>query len=150
MKIIFLDIDGVLNNKWFFEKREPDAPEFGEHDIDIENIYYLNRLVKETGALLVISSSWRNGYPLTDIQRFLEKNGFKYPERVIGTTMSDTKLVRGGEIKKWLDLTGVEKFVILDDDSDMGEVIDNLVQTQYEDGLTSVEMFKAIEILGKE
>ena len=57
MKIIFLDVDGVLNSQDLLERCGEDklVP------IDEENIRCLKEIVDETGAEIVLSSSWRFG-----------------------------------------------------------------------------------------
>lgn len=68
MKIIFLDIDGVLNHEDFyrerFEKRYDDgAIEHPYSEIDPKTVQRLNKIIEETGANIVISSTWRHsGY----------------------------------------------------------------------------------------
>ena len=47
MKIIFLDIDGVLNTN-------------SDRNISDEKLIFLSELVPKTGAEIVLSSSWRN------------------------------------------------------------------------------------------
>ena len=58
---------------------------------------------------------------------------------------------RGNEIQKWLDNNkekyNIEKFIILDDDFDMAHLKDRLVQTTWEQGLTSEVTETAIQIL---
>ena len=51
-KIIFLDIDGVLNSETYDKNRTAGA-------IDPECAKRLNRIIKETNADIVISSSWK-------------------------------------------------------------------------------------------
>ena len=55
---------------------------------------------------------------------------------------------RGIEIQTWLDENpGVEKFIILDDDSDMVHLMPHLLQTDGEFGLTNEIADKAIKRL---
>ena len=56
MKVIFLDIDGVLNTKDYREN--PDVDYF-EHPISEIHMCLLEYLVKTTGAKIVLSSTWR-------------------------------------------------------------------------------------------
>ena len=138
MKIIFLDIDGVLNNydtltdeNWNERKWEPNLVEM------------LKRIIKETGAEIVLSSTWRRIESYCDII----KNDMKI--NYIGKTPVLWKK-RGIEIQTWLDENpGVEKFVILDDDSDMVHLMDHLLQTDGEFGLTEEIADEAIEMLNK-
>jgi hypothetical protein len=141
--ICFLDIDGVLNNKSFL-LNNPGL------EINPECIQLLNKLLKETNASVVISSSWRIGQSIYWLQNMLEKVGFKYPERIIGATISDSKGQRGDEIDLWLRQIHVDAFVILDDDDDMNVVQDMLVQTSFETGLLEEHVEKAKQIIAKQ
>ena len=63
MKVIFLDFDGVLNSSGYsatlFEAGRPTKDEYGQELFDPETVNLLNRIVDETEAKIVISSSWR-------------------------------------------------------------------------------------------
>ena len=68
MKIIFLDIDGVMNSEKslndFFEQ---DGEERFEHWIPHPmHVKWLNKITDETGAKIVISSPWRTNRPTLD------------------------------------------------------------------------------------
>jgi hypothetical protein len=160
MKIIFLDIDGVLN---VIPKSHDD---FGGtfHDDFVEN---LKHIIDETGAKIVISSSWR----FSGLEWMQKMWRFRnLPGEVIDVTtfFADKKLnlnywdvVRGHEIKVWLDNhTDIENYVILDDDLDMlDEQMNNYVQCSdnkdHPDcidigyGLTKKCAEKAIKILNR-
>lgn len=134
MKIIFLDIDGVLNNYstpgeclcW-----EPDS------------VKILKRIIKETGAEIVLSSTWRK------IERHCDIITDDMQINYIGKTPSLYKK-RGIEIQAWLDEhpdIDVEKFIILDDDSDMEHLMPHLLQTDGEFGLTNEIADEAIKRL---
>jgi hypothetical protein len=131
MKIIFLDIDGVLNHELFykerFEKRyEEGAISYPYSEIDPTCVENLNTLIEETGAKVVISSTWRHS-GLEYCKDVLEFHGFK--GEIIGITPSSKCCMckRGNEIHQWLndnrELIGpyyqFNEYVILDDDSDM-------------------------------
>ena len=151
MKIIFLDIDGVLNN-------------------DTDDIIYLdnggfyspnlvlklNKILSETGAKIVLSSTWRLGLSLQQAQDLLVSIGVS--GEVIGITDSiwDNYVFRGNEIFKWIkdneNLVGkyyeYEDYVILDDDSDMLYwQRNNFVQTHGLKGLTDSNVMECIAIL---
>ena len=145
MKLIFLDIDGVLNHQLFWHEKsqsdrrkelQKDAPD-GAHDIDPEKIGLLNNLIDATGAKVVISSSWRNGRTVKDLIELFDWFGFK--GEIIGKTprlwfghdqnedWRNTSVPRGCEIKAWIEnnkgILGAKisklQYVIFDDDSDM-------------------------------
>ena len=65
MKIIFLDIDGVLNHEAFYKERY-ERVQNGEKlnhpysEIDSNSVTNLNSLIADTDAKVVISSTWRH------------------------------------------------------------------------------------------
>lgn len=155
MKVIFLDIDGVLNS-WATG-----------YKITTKKLQLLNNLIEQTGAKIVISSSWRIGSK--DVKEFLDKNfskctfrldNFKdatnhecienifYNDNIIDLT--DTfGPSRGDEIKRWLDNhEDIESYVIIDDSIDMlDEQLEHLVQTDTYYGITDREVHLACLIL---
>jgi len=130
-RIIFLDMDGVMNHEGYFrianDKNERDP-------IDPVCVEYLNGIIEDTGAKVVISSTWRRWYKVEAMQNQLDHKGFK--GEIIGKTpdvYSSHKYnaPRGCEIDDWIkkhiyqpadsDLLGFtyRRFIIIDDDSDM-------------------------------
>ena len=55
-KIIFLDIDGVLNPKWWDSDKQSDN--YGRL-FDAKAVANLAKIIEETGAEIVISSMWK-------------------------------------------------------------------------------------------
>lgn len=145
MKIIFLDIDGVLNSvAWL--KTLPEPPRIDEM-IDREAVRRLNRLLDETGgAKIVVSSTWRLGKSVQNLQEILEKFG------CTGTVIGKAPYLgkrRGYEIQHWLSEQAEqpERFVILDDDSDMEHPSPFLVQTTWQNGLLDEHVTAAAKFL---
>lgn len=141
IKIIFLDIDGVLNHRGNFGKGDI-------YPIDSLCASELNRICGMTNAKLVISSSWRIIKNDIDLkQKFKEKgiNG-----EIIGKTPI-LGTIRGKEIQKFIDdyPNKIDEFIILDDDSDMGDLINHLIKTDFtNNGLTKEIANMVIERLG--
>lgn len=147
-KVIFLDIDGVLVT--------PKSPTFGKY-VEHEGRKFLggpcpyamgilNDLAYSSGAEVVLSSTWRLYHPIGEMNSFLRAHGFLH--HIIDYTPEKLTSKRGQEIDLWLqDNPGVEKFVILDDDSDTEPHMDHLVQTDFREGLTLDEYCKAMELL---
>ena len=60
MRIVFLDFDGVLNSHAYFNARTEKFEDVGEAgELDPTAVERLNRIIDATGALVVVSSSWR-------------------------------------------------------------------------------------------
>jgi hypothetical protein len=157
MKIIFLDIDGVLNSdkSELIEKNTQDNI-LRELKIVLPHemhVRWLNEIVKKTGAKVVISSTWRINNSLLALSGLLVYVGFKYfifdKTPIISNSGS---LPRGEEIRLWLKYNStvrhIDSYVILDDDNDMlEEQQKNFVLIDGYRGLDECYAAKAIEIL---
>jgi len=78
MKVIFLDMDGVLNHGKYLDRTVPESKDrFWLQGIDPEAVERLNRIVEATGAFVVVSSSWRRRHTTEDMQRLLTARGFR-------------------------------------------------------------------------
>lgn len=124
MKIIFLDVDGVLNNQIMYENRDDIIGTRGGK-VSQKCIARLNMLTEATNAKIVLSSTWRAD---EGVEEYLTEAGIK--GEIIGKTpiLRDRFSLRGNEIHAWIveneQLIGkpyheYHSFVILDDDSDM-------------------------------
>lgn len=146
--LLLLDVDGVLNSHAWFRVREEGCYDTRPiRDIDPEAVQRLDRLVRRTGAAVVVSSCWRHHY-WPDLRDILAKRGFT--GRLIGRT-PDLQLNRGRglEIDHWLkaNLWPAERFCILDDHSDMEPHMSRLVKTSFSCGLTDEDCERAVEML---
>lgn len=159
MKIIFLDIDGVMNDFEIIKKSVRGVKTNSNNppliyltsSIGDAFISRLNKLVKSTGADVVVSSTWRKWYTLERMQQAFKIMGFE--GTIVGVTpILETR--RGFEIEDWIKSNEnsfkVEKFVILDDDNDMEHLMDRLVLTSMFSGLTDEHVVRAIEMLKDE
>ncbi len=158
-RIVFLDIDGVLNGARFFDaqskrdhrrKRGQAKAQDPADAIDPAAVEHLNAIVARTGAQVVISSSWRCAFGLSEIARFLDARGFK--GLVCGSTPVGYGIARGQEIEGWLRAQDyaahtVESFVILDDIGDMAHLASRLVQTDTLHGLQPEHVERAVAML---
>lgn len=153
VKIIFLDIDGVLNCASEYgtvKNKLPNIPGYWLHVPEL--IERFNKIIDATGAKIVVSSTWRIGETIDSMRAVLSSMGVK--GELIGLTpnFSTAYSVRGNEIKSWID-TNIDRgqfqnYVIIDDDSDMLYwQKDNFVNTNGQVGLTDRDCMKAIRIL---
>ena len=177
MLVIFLDIDGVLNSEEYARKLEEKHRALGHtepaspkrettcdcfklyHQIDRDAVKRLNVIVRATGAKIVVSSSWRKVFDPPEVHRILSEHGLV--AEIIDATVDGHKepallelyghparLFRGYEIDYWLKAhPEIERFVILDDGSDMAMHENRLVQTDCEDGLCDEHVELAIRVL---
>ncbi len=147
MKVIFLDIDGVLvNSSSLLTTSDSYIP-------DSNCLRLLNGLIKRTDSRIVITSAWRIGRTLVELQELL--SGWGVDGIVLDKTPNSPNSReedRGFEIQLWLDdrkksRGDVESFVILDDNNHMPKLLDFLIQTKFEPGLTEPDTQKALRIL---
>lgn len=145
-KIVFLDIDGVLN------KHDTKDKISWHTGIDPELVPKLKRIIEATDAKIVLSSTWRRQYGLADMRGFLAERGFEKAPFFDKTPVTGH---RGTEIAKWLESCKFEgTFVALDDDRAVGDshvperVRANWIQTLEHEGLTDEHVERAIKILG--
>jgi hypothetical protein len=123
MKIIFLDFDGVLNHELWYKKRfetinkDDVSTNYPYYEFDPESVNNLNIIIKETDAKVVVSSTWRIGKTVEQLQDMLNVVGFK--GEIIDTTPSffakgldneenkiSYTIPRGCEIDWWLENKG--------------------------------------------
>ena len=146
MKIIFLDVDGVLNSAKFAQKmfKEEGVRIYAEDILDGHALSLLADIVKNTGAKIVVSSSWRRiPESIQNLKDWLAKYGME----VYDSTPS-TGMYRGDDITAWFNRhPGEHQYAILDDDSDMTVHKSHLVQTEFYTGLTRELADRCIELL---
>jgi hypothetical protein len=136
-RVVFLDIDGGLApiRRW---------DRYG--DLEPACIEVLNEIVASARADVVVSSTWRHGKTVAELQAMLEAEGFT--GRVVDKTPTVAPgAKRGEEIAAWLAEHVVGGYVIIDDHIDMGELRTELVLTHPGHGLQSADAPRAIEIL---
>lgn len=156
-KILFLDIDGVLN---FYEATARCGIYIGIED---EKVALLKKIVDATEAKIVLSSTWRlgidnKGHRLEKHVPYLKKKLGKYGLEIYDKTpvCGKNSNHRGQEINSWLKShPEIKEWVVLDDewfiDFNQYDIAPHLVQTYfYGSGLTEDDVEKAIKILNGE
>lgn len=159
MKIIFLDIDGVLNNiETKFRALVPEC------------IAALNRITDNTRAQIVISSTWRYIFGVEETANRLRTAGCtgliidgtpsprasrqKYSNTIIPAAFEDGPMIvpaigRVEAIQLWLaHHPEVTNYIAIDDDYDIEKLgNEHALFTDPTTGLTEVEADKAIALL---
>jgi hypothetical protein len=172
MKVIFLDIDGVLNTEVFIrafhgivdivKTEHPDNEvlsrssvydSYGNH-FDPMAVDMLEWIVASTECKIVISSTWRLSGLVVMKELWATRS---LPGEVIDITPSHyhstgTSMQRGKEIDEWLEAhPEVTGYVIIDDDKDMEpHQMENFVQTDAQYGLTPSLAARCINILNRD
>lgn len=161
MRIIFLDIDGVLNSQKYFIDNCWKINEFYKNtyqdtveslkmrkmlDIDLEKLRLLKQIIDCCKAKVVVISSWKKLKVYSLIKEELIKIGIP----IIGETI-DNNDNRGFGIKEYLRENPNTDYIILDDDifPDYDEgLLSHLIKTNfYENGLDEEAKNKAIKKL---
>ena len=151
MKVIFCDVDGVLNNK----KTQARSPS-GYTGVSDGLIRNLQKITAETGAVIVLSSDWRlvkddpsHGKDYRYLDRKLR---FVGKMKIYDHTPDISWRERGHEIRRYLDEhPQVTDYVVLDDlpfrDFKDSGLLGNLVLTDHAEGLTDADVERAVKIL---
>lgn len=138
MKLLFLDIDGVMTsdngklNKSFLYP-------FSDSCVQV-----LNEILRLNKVRVILTSSWRTVFDAEKQNQIFKENG------VIQTPADQTKDIgykhRSLEIKEYLQSRKVESFVILDD-MDIAGFADNFVKIDPKTGLTEGYIERINQIL---
>lgn len=152
-KIIFLDFDGVMDTAYYDHIREKDGlPVRDEYGLifDPECVRNLKEIINETGADIVVTSSWR--YLMTykdflDMWEYRDLPGFVTDV----TPILSLKKTRGDEIDAWLNECSAECEYVIIDDLDGNNFNEHqlsrlLVVSPY-NGIDSIAAQRAITIL---
>lgn len=151
MKILFLDVDGVLNNN-----RTRTVTFDGWCFVDDYLVERLKQIIDATGAKIVLSSTWRDGWNREDESKnepFFNQLRDKFKEygmEIWDALPMPMRPSRGTAIAEWFELhkdLDIESFVILDDWYDMGIYRDHLIWINGNIGLTDNDVEETISFL---
>jgi hypothetical protein len=118
MKIIFLDFDGVMDTAYYdhmlSKQGLPGNDPYGTV-FDPNCVHNLRRIIDNTGADIVVSSSWKHFMTYKEFLEMWDARGL--PGFVTDVTpIPDMRRNRGDEIDAWLNECNVEcQYVIIDD-----------------------------------
>jgi len=144
MKIIFLDIDGVLNSR-----NTTRMTSWGSTFVEDALIRNLKHVIDETGAEVVLSSNWRydRDDPSLNME-FLELRDELARYGICFYGFTPELHDRGKDIDQWVkEHPKTTNFVILDDKKDIALNRNHWVQTTMAHGLGPDEAEKAIQVL---
>jgi hypothetical protein len=165
LRVLFLDIDGVLNSyqsaRYLHSVKHKNDEKIPEYFNDyllknalelcpsaVSNLEYI--LEEHRDLKVVVSSTWRLGCELKDLKALFPCSSL-IRSRIIDSTPVLKTGQRGDEIKKWIVTQNrkVKDYVVLDDDSDMDAVEDNFVHINHKNGLTYTDAEIVIRMLSE-
>jgi hypothetical protein len=123
--VLFLDVDGVLNRCGK-----------SAQGLETDKCEMLARIVAEANPVIVVTSTWRTfERGMERLHLLFRQIGARFGGITPYTGRTEGGLyiakARGNEIQEWMDGNGTpQRFVILDDDSDMGHLLPHLIKTQ--------------------
>jgi hypothetical protein len=139
MKALFLDVDGVLNSRdWTF------YPGANLLDVDHRAVKRVQDIVAQTGAKVILTSTWRLVDALIGLLLHAGVPVFDKTPRI-------DNVPRSTEIQAWLKAhPDVETYAILDDDKDAGygDLAASFVRTDQIHGLVDEQVERVVAILG--
>lgn len=142
-KVIFLDIDGVMNS---FSTR-PQDPQGLLDFLDPANIGVLNAVVAASGAVVVVTSTWRLTMPFAELQATFASAGCV--AEIVDVTPDIDAPRREVEVEAWLaaQAEAPARFVVIDDDFEMPAFPEKLVRTRKLHGLCAGDMPAVLALL---
>lgn len=153
--IIFLDFDGVVNTIYYryykrFKKYQMRYATSADKIVNNRQaIQWLNELYDKYPYDIVVTSTWRLH---SNCIQILYNSGLNKKIKIIGYTPHLEGKTRGEEIKKWIEdnnYINFNNFIILDDDTDMGDLDKYLIKCDPYLGFTIYEFNKCIDFFEK-
>lgn len=162
MKVVFLDIDGVLNSDFWNESHQLEISN-GEY-IDEEKVKLLSKIIENTDAVIVLHSAWRfwlneNLQPIRkeadNLLALLHKYKINIYDKTPDLSSEEIRkakkfsMIKAREIMTWLgEHQGVEGYLVLDDLDLYSEEISRFqIRTDSMVGLTDKDVAWAIKML---
>jgi len=148
VKILFLDVDGVLNGK-----------NYGYGGVDDSLLALLKTIIEETGCKVVLSTTWRlNQSARATLLHFMKARAdINVEDIIIGDTPSLKGKQRAFEIESFLHSEwfvsryAVTAWVAVDDlplnTHHPAFMKDHFIRTNYRTGITPADAFGAVHIL---
>lgn len=161
-KIIFLDIDGVLNSNFWNDTHQKEISD--DTLIDIGKIQLLSKLIRATNAKIILHSGWKfwfdsNLKPLRkeaeNLKRLLWQEGLQVEGVTPDFSTEEIRrskkfsLIKAAEILAWLaEHKEVDKWIVIDDlDLHNSEIRAHQLKTDSGVGLTAEDVCRGEEML---
>ena len=136
MRVIFTDLDGVLNPHW--------KTKWSKSSIQI-----YNQICQEYDLKPVITSTWRINHTKEQLQKIFDEQGIEV--EIYDYTPHLDQKDRGLEIKEWLNKNKVDNYVVIDDIvHNITPYVDNVIKVRNWVGLTTEEYIEMKKMLDNE
>jgi len=156
MKVIFLDIDGVIalprqyaipRNK--FQSKNPSAKNLNiPYPWDERCIKVLNRFILEHNLYVVLSSDWKLHYTMDEIEKIFNWNGVATSPigftKMTNPDLSQLEEYRVNEIQDWVKQNKIETWCAIDD-LDLSALGERFVKTDERMGIAEKGMISRLE-----
>ena len=143
MRVLFLDVDGVLAPFSSINRSRADA-------LQANLVRRCGEFVEQSNCVVCLSSTWRHEVGVGATVELLRRHWPSAPRRIQSSTPV-LHATRGQEIAAWLrEVDDVEAFVILDDARDMAPVADRHVVIDSYVGIQPADLRKAAAILQRQ
>lgn len=147
--LILLDIDGVMIKAPSWKPAE--LLNDGFTRFSSKSTFALQKIISETNASIVLTTSHKNTYTLTQWKKIFKDRGIDIVS-IDRLDNNDSYLSRKEEILNWLNKNkSIQNYVILDDDKSLNglpfDIKKKLVQTDSMVGLSEEHIKSAIDIL---
>lgn len=147
MKVLFLDIDGVLNNHSVMDNNFC--------GIQADKVKLVNDIIQSTNCNIIISSAWRymvtyGSMTLKGFENLLLTHGLDVYNKILDVTVADEDSAsRGVQISRAIAKHRIDRYAIVDDlDLDISRIHgDKFIKTNPSIGITKKEVEKIKEIL---
>lgn len=144
MRILFLDVDGVLNRTGYRPRESHGLRSW----IEPELAQRLNHVLRTVSAEVVLASDWRINRSESQLRAELLAGGIECTLR--GTTPVISAAPRWREIEAWMTETALApaEMAIVDDMFDMGDLAPRFVRTSPLAGLDDASGAALIALFG--
>jgi len=151
VKILFLDVDGVLNGE-----------HYGYGGVDDSLLFLLKTIIDETGCKIVLSTTWRlNQSARATLLHFMKSRAdINVEDIIIGDTPSIKGKKRAFEIESFLESDEFQRHYVATkwcavDDLPLFRqhpefMKDHFIRTNYRTGITAKDALRAVAILNEE
>lgn len=125
-RIIFTDIDGVLNVNY--------KKKWKKSCVDL-----YNKITEELNLYTVITSTWRIPYDIDKLNEIFRNQGIT--RKILGTTILLQPSIRGLEILEYIERNNIREYCITDDNiTNITGYVNNIVHINNDYGITEKDI----------